>query len=383
MVLACYAGFTALGWFLNGFGALLPDIEEHIGQRATDVYPLLPGAALLVWGVIILRRPTTPTKAHPIGVIAGPICLAAGAVVMGITKWLAVSAIGAVLAAVAAAYMVRLLPGVLFTLRSGDTERAMMRSNAYSSVAAISAPLAIGASIQLGWGWLPGMALPLGIFAIWALLTGRPGVSPEAPPTAEPADPTPVDTEVVPPIAFWWRDCAVLAMCIVVEFCFSYFATTYLHDELGLSKAKAAAGGAAWGIGMTIGRFIVSTFPPPRTVVPSVIGIGIGFALFWGVPNGAVAIAGIGIAGLGASPLYASRLTALIARFPGSPHQGSARGSLASGMALLAAPAVMVSLRAVSDVRTAYLAVPVMLVVLVVLARPWQAGTPVATPQLT
>ena len=84
----------------------------------------------------------------------------------------------------------------------------------------------------------------------------------------------------------------------------------------------------------------------------------------------AVAIAGIGVAGLGASPLYPSRLTALLDRFPTSPDQGSARGTLASGVALVAAPALMAGLRAASDVRTAYLAVPVLLAVLLILARP-------------
>jgi hypothetical protein len=136
-----------------------------------------------------------------------------------------------------------------------------------------------------------------------------------------------------------------------------------------LSKAKAAAGGAAWGIGMAIGRFVVSTWPPPRGVVPSVACIALGFVMLWSVSNAAVAIVGIGIAGLGASPLYPVRLTVLIDQFPTSPHAGAARGSLASGVALLTAPAVMVSLRAVSDVRTAYLAVPVLLVVLLVLAN--------------
>jgi hypothetical protein len=91
--------------------------------------------------------------------------------------------------------------------------------------------------------------------------------------------------------------------------------------------------------------------------------------MLWSVSNAAVAIVGIGIAGLGASPLYPVRLTVLIEQFPTSPHAGAARGSLASGVALLTAPAVMVSLRAVSDVRTAYLAVPVLLVVLLVLAN--------------
>ena len=75
------------------------------------------------------------------------------------------------------------------------------------------------------------------------------------------------------------------------------------------------------------------------------------------------------LSGLGAAPLYPSRVSALLARFPRSPDQGSTRGSLASGFALLTAPALMIVLREVSDVRRAYLAVPVLLAGLVLLAR--------------
>jgi hypothetical protein len=365
MVVACYVAFAALGWFLNGFGSILPELEKDIGQRAS-LYPLLPGAVLLVWGLIVVRRHRAvdgPSN-HAAGVIAGSIALAAGLVVMGITRWLAVSLIGALVASIAAAYLIRLLPAVLATIRADDTERVMMRSNAYSSVAALVAPLAVGLSIAVGTGWLPGMALPIGVAAVAVVLTARPSL----------ADPPQVrsvehDVEVVPPLRAWWREFTVLALSIMIEFCFVYFAATFLHDELDLSTAAAAAGAGAWGVGMAAGRFAVSTWPPPKTVLPSAVVIAIGFAMLWGVPNAAVAIAGIGIAGLGASPLYPSRLTALLDRFPASPHEGSARGSLASGTALMAAPALMAGLREVSDVRTAYLTVPALLAALLVLGR--------------
>ncbi len=171
---------------------------------------------------------------------------------------------------------------MLATIRAGDTERVMMRSNAYSSVAAVVAPLAVGLSIAVGTGWLPGMAIPIGIAA-------DRGHRHRA---AEPCgDPPPVhveqssDAEVVPPLRVWWREFAVLAMSIMIEFCFVYFAATFLHDELDLSTAAAAAGAGAWGIGMAVGRFAVSTWPPPRTVLPSVVGIAIGFVMLWGVPE--------------------------------------------------------------------------------------------------
>jgi hypothetical protein len=365
MALACYIAFASLGWFLNGLGSILPDLEEDIGSRAS-LYPLVPGAVMLVSGVIVVRRRSArPRSDHERAVVVGSIALATGVVLMGVTRWQAVSAVGVLAAAIAAAYLVRLLPAVLATIRPRDTERVLMRSNAYSSVAAISAPLAIGASIALGTGWLPGMAIPLAFGAVAVIAKARPSAEDGVRPPPEEHD-----AGVVPPLATWWREWAVLTMAIVVEFCFVYFAATYLHDELGLSTAVSAAGAAAWGVGMSAGRFAVSTWPPPRTVIPSVVAVAIGFVMLWGISVPAVAIAGIGIAGLGAAPLYPSRMTLLLERFPAAPDQGSARGSLASGVALVSAPALMAGLREAFDVRAAYLAVPVLLVALLVLARP-------------
>ena len=371
LVLACYVAFAALGWFLNGFGAILPELEEDVGGWA-NVYPLLPGAVMLVWGLLGLRRHVDDTGQtnHAAGVIGGSIAMAVGLVVMGVTRWLAVSLIGALAASIAAAYLVRLLPAVLALLRAGDTEKVIMRSNAYSSVAAVVAPLVIGLSIAVGMGWLPGMAIPMGIAAIAVIVTARPSVGDPPPVPVEESR----EAEVVPPLRVWWREFAVLAISIMIEFCFVYYAATFLHDELDLSTAAAAAGAGAWGVGMAVGRFALSTWPPPRSVLPSVIGIAIGFVLLWGVPNAGVAIAGIAVAGLGAAPLYPSRLTALLDRFPASPHEGSARGSLASGTALTAAPALMAGLRAIADVRVAYLAVPILVVLLLLLANPFSRG---------
>jgi fucose permease len=124
---------------------------------------------------------------------------------------------------------------------------------------------------------------------------------------------------------------------------------------------------------MALGRFLVSAWAPPRTLLPTLVLAALGFVLFWGIATPVTAIAGLGLAGVAVSPLYPTRMTALLTRFPGAPDQASTRGSIASGFALLVAPALMATLRALTDVRTAYLAVPILLAVLVVLDRPESA----------
>jgi hypothetical protein len=374
-VVAGYVAYASVGWYLSGVGSALPDLEEDLGSAAS-AYPLFPGAALLAWGLFVARRrgAAAPSAAHRSVIVVGSFGLAAGVLVTGFTRVASVSVAGALAAAVAAAALIRLLPGMFATERPHDTERVMVRGNAWSSLAGITSPLAIGLTIGLGAGWLPGMVVPITIAAVVVAIATRAGSASAPPAVAEPES-----AGAVPPLSAWWREWTVLTTCIVVEFCFSYFAATFLHDELGLSTAAAAAGGAAWGVGMAGGRFVSSVVPPPRSVVPSAVTIAVGFVLLWAPGIPILAVVGIGLAGVGASPLYPTRATALLARFPGSPDQGSTRGSVASGTALLLAPGLMAGLRAVSDVRTAYLVVPVLLGLLVVLARPIPAGTPLVT----
>ena len=362
-LLSSYLGFTFLAWYLNGLGAVLPALRDELGEWA-GIYTLLPGAVLFAWGIVTVARQRTVSDGREPGIAVGFVVLTIAILAMGTTNWPLISVIGAVVAAIAAAHVNRVVPGMLATASlDGVVQPVMMRANAFSSVASIAAPLLVGASLALGAGWLAGFVIPIAIAAV--IVTRAATQSPSIRRSEQPVDQAPL-----PPFRQWWRECTVLSLSIVVEFCFSYFAVTYLQEEIGLTKSAAAAGGAAWGVGMAIGRFWFSVRRLPGSIVPSVVTIFAGFMLFWGLDSPAPAIVGIGVAGLGASPLYPSRITILIDRFPGAVHEGSKRAALATGSALLTAPALMVGLRAASDVRIAYLAVPVLLVILLVLATP-------------
>jgi hypothetical protein len=381
MVAGSYVAYAVVGWFLAGLGAALPELRDQIGGIA-GLYPLLPGAVIAATGLVSVRRhraegPGTP---HHRALIIGVIGTAAGVGLMGVTAWRAVGLLGAIAAALAVALLIRYLPGVLATARPDDVEQVLTRANAWSSLGSIAGPAAVGGTIALGIGWLPGMAVPLGVASVGSVVLLRTTVDRGAwrarratrqsgAPERSAAD--------IPSLATWWRPWMVLWLGIVVEFCFSYFAATFLHDERGLSTAAAAAGAAVWGVGMTAGRFLVGMRRPSGGVLPSAAMITIGFVLFWAVGNPWVSVLGILVAGLGAAPLYPSRVSALLARFPSAPDQGSTRGSLASGFALLTAPALMIALREVSDVRRAYLAVPVLLAGLVLLA--WEPARALPT----
>jgi hypothetical protein len=78
---------------------------------------------------------------------------------------------------------------------------------------------------------------------------------------------------------------------------------------------------------------------------------------------------GLAVAGLGVAPLYPVTLAALVATPGLSPARLSAVGALASGTAILVAPAGLAVLARALDLRTAYLITLPLLAVLFALSR--------------
>lgn len=360
MVISGYVSYVAVGWFLSGLGAVLPALEQRLGPRSA-VFQLLPGLVLLIGGIVVAFGQRRSGRGYrPRDLAVATVGLSAAVLVMGLTNSFNISLVGAVLASLATAALIRVLPAVFAIECPDDSERVLTRANAWSSLAAIAAPIAIGASIELGLGWIVGMELLLVVAAIVVGNAAR-SIVPVAEPVPEPS------AGRTPPLALWWAPWSVLWLSIVIEYCFANYASTYLVDEVGMSIAAATSAAAAWSVGMMVGRFLLSTWTPPRSILPTAVLVGIGFVMLWAVATPAAAIAGFGVAGLGAAPLFPTRAAALLGRFRASPDQGSTMAAIASGAALLTAPALMATLRSVSNVRTAYLIVPVLLVVLVAL----------------
>ena len=358
---ACIIAHALLGWVLTGIGAVLPDLRDSLGALGS-VYPLLPGAALLVAGLFTLRRPHRSGRPHHevIRWSSGGVAVALGLIVVTGVK--PVSALGAVLLASTAAVLIRLLPAALTSHHPADAQSVITSANAWGSTAGGLGPLAIGGAAAVGLGWRVGfIGPPIAACVIIVVLMATAQGSDDAamPHSAE----HPHEVGVEQPWVDAWL---LLTLGILVEFSFSFFAATYLREEVHMSSAASAAGAAGFAIGMTGGRFLSVLFTWFGSLRPQyhLIWLTTGFLLMWLVPNAVTAITGLGLAGIGISLMYPTGINRLMRRFPDSVERGSARGGLASGTALLTAPAVLGGLRGLSNVRTAYLAVPALVVAL-------------------
>jgi hypothetical protein len=360
---ACTVAYALLGWTLSGLGAILPELREELGGQAS-IYPLMPGAALVAIGLVSQAHRHTPRRTQRTAIWHGSVLLSASIALLTITGLETVSAIGAVAMGLTAAGLIRVIPAALTAHQPSRSVSVVTRANAWSSLASIAAPLTVGGAIAIGIGWRSGLVVAPVVAAIWVILLTRSDQDsdPSTVGDDEIVDGVPTETVAHP----WFGAWLLLCLSIVVEFAFVYFASTYLHEEVGMSKAGAASGTAAFAVGMAASRFLAG---PIRSLgslpLPAYLAtIGAGFALLWAVDSPIAAIIGITVAGAGTALLYPIGISRLLSRFHDARELGATRGALASGVALLSSPALLGALRAASNVRTAYLSVPGLLVVI-------------------
>jgi hypothetical protein len=160
-----------------------------------------------------------------------------------------------------------------------------------------------------------------------------------------------------------------VVLSVSVEFCFVVWAVARLVAA-GLPTATAALLGSAFPIGMAVGRAIgplrVRSWSP---VVPSGALAAAGTLLVSLFDSPGVVALGLVVAGLGVAPLYPVTLAALVATPGLSPARLAAIGALASGTAILVAPAALALVARVVEIRTAYLVTLPLIAVLFVLSR--------------
>ncbi|GGK83455.1 hypothetical protein Ppa06_42610 [Planomonospora parontospora subsp. parontospora] len=407
---------AALGFTVNSLGACLVLLARDLGVHPGELAWLSSsfGAGLLVVGAagpLVLRPGPRPA------LLTAALVAAAGAALLAVAPMAAAAATGALLLGLGAAGLVLVTPALL---HGPDAAARLARANAAASVSALLGPPAIGALDAVGANGR--LALLLAVPPLLFLAAdsrARPPADsgardrrppagprssrPEADSGGRAHDPSPShgpfrahvpsrahDSSPVrgshpaqggggsgPPVgrraAGAW---AAIVAAVSMEFCFTIWATTRLQDT-GLTAAAAAATATAFLVGMAAGRLAA-----PRLLgrgVP-VVPLGCGFAAAGTLAvaltaSPAPVAAGLLAAGLGIAPLYPVTLARLV-QVPGlTAARSAAYGALASGTAILAAPAALAVLGAALDLRTAFLVtVPPLAAVLA--AASWPRARP-------
>ena len=265
------AGYLVLatwGWFLYGFGALLPQLgdDQGISRTLTSLHSVALATGGLVAGLsaVPLVRALRRRGVFLLGcslAATGCVMLAAGG------AWTAATLVAALVAGTGGSLLINTAMPTLSDHHGGASAAALAEGNAVAAGTGLVAPLVVGAGIAAGLTWRPAVLLTLPLLLAVVVVLRRqprvPALDTVLPPRSESRLP-------VPPAV--WPVVLLIVLCV---------GRGVRHGRLVGRPAASSApasrpGGAAAGVsaviaGMTLGRLAVE---PAGAPVPAAAPAG-------------------------------------------------------------------------------------------------------------
>ena len=363
LTLTLYSSYITWGWLLYSFSpsvTLLAD-EQGISKAAAGLH----GTAMALGGLgaAFLAPRAVRRWDRRVTIIGSSVTVAVGvvALVLGpslpwtLSAMFVVSVGGNVLLAGSQ---------VGLALRHGAKASAAITeaSGAGSSVGLVG-PLAVGATVAVGWGWQPAVL----VVALLALVTGalvaRLPASPELTGDAAGHDRTAPRAPRRPTRAALFFLVALVG-AVALENATTYWSTALLIERTGAGAGVATAATAGLVAGMSIIRFVVGPLSlridPAHLLAGGFVVAVLGWAVMWTTTSTGVALAGLFVAGLGYGVQYPLAIALLLAASPGRSDQAQGRATLAASLAVGVAPFLLGALADSFGMHAAFLVVPVL-----------------------
>jgi predicted MFS family arabinose efflux permease len=363
-----YLVLSAWGWFLYGFGALLPQLgrDQEISRTVTGLHSvMLAGGALLAgfFAVPLVRalHRRGVLRLGGILVLIGTVALVAGG------AWTPVTLVAVLVAGTGGSLLVNTATATISDHHHAHGAAVLAEGNAFAASCGLVAPLLVGAGVAAGLSWRPAVlvTLPL-IQAMLYLLHRQPGDVPALDEQLPPRQ----GRSVALPAAFW-PAAGMLVACVGVEFCLGSWSAELLREQVGFSAGAAAAGVSAVIGGMTVGRVITGRLAlrhaPRRLMLVAILIALLGWAGTWLSVSGWTALLGLFVTGVGVGAHYPLGATIVLATAPGQRDQAAGVLSIGVGVAIGGGPFALGALADASSTHRAFLVVPGLLLVAVVL----------------
>lgn len=381
---------SSMGFVLAGLGGCVAILARDLDEPTSRLALLSSGFAIGLLIVALIGPRLLRSWSIPTVLALGSVVCAVGTVLLAVAPVYGVAIAGGLCIGLGGALLVLVAPLML----DGPTAaERLSRVNAVASSAGILAPLAIGGLDALGPTGRLAMLAAAPPLLVLAVVTRRAAPRRIAHKTAVPVlidsapavglgkrwlgrrrtrrgvrglMPRQVRRAVAVEVGLGWLR---IVLAVAVEFCFVVWAVARLVAT-GLPTATAALLGSAFPIGMAVGRAIGPIHWRGWSPVVPAGALAILGTLLVSLPDTPAVVAiGLVVAGTGVAPLYPVTLAALVATPGLSPARLAAIGALASGTAILVAPAGLAVLARVVDLRTAYLVTIPLIAVLFALSR--------------
>ncbi|WP_432985711.1 MFS transporter [Dactylosporangium sp. CA-233914] len=357
-----YAQLALWVYFLYGFGPVAPLLRDelHISRTLAGLH----GTAFALGGV--LGGLALPALTRRLGrarlIWIGLGCISAAAAGMYAAHHLALTLTFATLASIGAALTVNAINAGLTDHHGTAAPAAISEANAAAATLGLVAPLVVGATFAAGWGWRLGLVVVVVPVVLVGLYVRATGVRPPEP--AGFGQPR-AGARPLPP-AFWLALTSLFATGSI-EICLTLWGSDVLRAHAHVSAGVATAALSALIAGMVAGRLaggrLLLIFRPARMLLVALAVTLAGFAVFWMTTVPWLAVAGLCVCGAGMGLHYPLGIGLALAHSDGQPDLAAARASFAVGIAFGVAPFALGALADRTGPHTAFLLVPLFVLV--------------------
>ena len=367
-----YGQLAMSAWFMYAFGATVALVRDDQGTSRAEA--ALHGSALAVSGILAGIIAFRLIERLGRGVVLR-LASIGGILAVVVYTWpsapYAVTLSAAFLAGFASTFIVISVNAFLLSHQGSAGPASLTEANAIASVSGLVAPLAVGAGAATFLGWRAGVLVVAVGLVIVEIARGRRTLQFGAPGEEKHAR----DRAAHLPRRVYWS--FALIMCFLgTEFSMVLWSADLLRERASYGPAAAAASLATVTGGMAIGRFVGSRLAEhwtiDRVLRISVVVALIGFAVAWLTDLGPIILIGLFITGLGIGVHWPLGVSRAVHASGGMTDRTSALASVFGSTAIAVAPFILGALSDTIGFHRAFLLVPAMLSVslIILLVRP-------------
>jgi MFS family permease len=353
------------GWWLYSFGPAMVLLRDEQGTSRTvaSMHGTLLAVGALLAGV--LAAPLVQRIGRRRMLAVGCAGMAVGICLLVTGSGLAFTLLAALVVGTFGSMAFNMTTPVLTVAHRETAPAAISEANAVAATVGLLAPLGVGAAVALGWGWRAATAVGAAAALLTVAAVVRAGASPvwSARPVTRGAARAPFG------VSFWAVWTAVGA-CRGVEFASTFWAADLLMTEQGMPPGRAAAAVSARGGGMAAGRWaaamLARRWQAARMLTVALVVAGAGWVVMWLAPGLGTAVAGLALLGLGMSWHFPMSISLLMDAADGRTDSAAGLASVGAGIASGGAPFILGALADRVGPHSAFVVVPVLLVVALV-----------------
>jgi fucose permease len=346
----------------HSMGAVMPALRKDLDISATltNAHVSAIAIGMMIMGLMADRVAIRTGRRAAvwtgmIGIVLGMLLLALAPTVW-LTLPVALLFIGGL-----GSLVIALTPAALSDHQRENRAVALAESSLVSSVIGGVVPATVGLSQRLGLGWGGATVVPIGLLGLIAAKFHSTPI-----PELRPLDDQP---QIARPLgrsfwAFW------LTLVFTDSFEFGLiFGAAVLLEYRGMSQAGAATALSLLFWGMIVGRFagsrLIRRIEPIRMLRVTFVLAAIGILAHWLSPVLILSLIGLFLAGIGISNLYPLTTSIGLQAAEFNSSAAGSRLSLATGISMLVSPLVFGVITDLADIRVAFAAEPIFLLLAV------------------